>query len=235
MLFYDDLEEYVKGQREKLDNLDGANIPERGLILRVLAPSENQDKTTNASNYSVTREVNRIQINHLGIVRDRHYGDVRPSTAREKSLYPKGIMISGHRHVFAVSLHDCKILSNLLNVEVTPELLGANIVIGREDGGDYSLSSLPQNTYLLIAAQGAVEIPKPPIATLKHYALQQGCGITGNSISEKYGDKSLTQKFIASSKNNRGIVCSVEQPVNDLAFIEAGQSVFFRFSKGIVP
>ncbi|MBS3093199.1 hypothetical protein J4456_01310 [Candidatus Pacearchaeota archaeon] len=235
MLFYDNLEKYVTGQREKLAELHKANIPERGIILRVLASEENQTKSTNVANYSVTREVNQIQINHLGILGDRHHRAVRPSTGREKSLYPKGTFIREHRHVFVVSPYDCKILSDLLNFDVKPELLGANLVIGREDGQDYSISSLPQNTYLLIASNEAREFTKPPIATLKHYVLQQGCGITGNSIAERYGDKSLTQKFMASSKDNRGIVCSVEQPVDNPAIINSGQIIFFKFPMGIAP
>ena len=235
MLFYDDLQSYVRGQRDKLSRLETSNIPERGVILKVLAADEGKSKSQDVASYSVTHEVDQILVNHLGIVGDRHYRSIRPSTGREKSLYPKGTMVREHRHVFAVSLYDCRVLSESLDVEVTPELLGANLVIGREDEQDYSLSLLPENTHLLIAQEDSRNTPRPPIATLRHYVLQQGCGITGNSIAKRYGDKTLTQRFIDSSKVNRGIVCSVEQSAEPFANIKSGQAVFFKFPMGVAP
>ena len=110
MLLYNNLEEYVKGQREKLDKLNNANIPERGLIIKVLISSENQDKETNIKGYSITNEIPLLLINTLGILGDRHYREVRNSTGRERELYQKGTIIREHRHVFAVSHYDCKVL-----------------------------------------------------------------------------------------------------------------------------
>jgi hypothetical protein len=235
MLFYTNIKDYIRGERKKLDRLASANIPETGLILRVLAPNPCQSKVTNVATYSVTHQVGQIEIDHLGIVGDRHRRLTRPSTGREKSLYTKGTIIREHRHIFAVSPYDCRALSESLGVEVTPELLGANLVIGREDEQDYSLSALPPNTHLLLAESGASELPKPPLATLKHYTLQQGCGITGNSIAEAYENPDLKQRFIAASKDNRGLVLAVEHPVDKPAIIKHGQKVFFRFPMGITP
>lgn len=228
MLFYQNLDEFVSGQREKLDSLFEAKIPERGIILKTLLADNSLDRKSDVANYSLTKEVEQIEADYLGIVGDRHRGAFRQSTSRETLLYPKGTIIREHRHVLAVSSFDCEVLSEKLGVEVTPELLGANLVIGREDGVDYSLSALPENTHLVITKEDF-----KLVTTLKHYVMQQGCGVTGNMIANKYGDKNLIKKFIEASKNNRGIVCSVEYPVKESAVIKRGMSVYFGFPKGI--
>lgn len=235
MLFYKNLNEYVKGQREKLDRLANAHIPEEGLIARVLGPSDNQDKSRNVTGYSITQEVDILELDYQGIMKDRHYGTHRLSTARERFIFPKGTEIRQHRHVFAVSPYDCKVLSEKLGVEVTPELLGANLVIKSIDNRPYSLSELPENTYLVISQGNASHRPQKPIAILVHYVKQQGCGITGNAIAEHYSDKSLTKKFMGASKDNRGIVCSIEYPVDQPAILEEGQKIFFIFPTGVSP
>lgn len=236
MLFYDDLRSFVSGQREKLENLPNANIPEQGLILKVLGPAEDQDRRSNVAEYSITRETDGLEIDYRGIFGDRHRRSNRASTSREKSTYPKGTTIREHRHVFAVSLYDCEVLSEALGVAVTPEVLGANLLIEREDRKDYSLSHLPLGTNLLVSADlGSSESPKPPLATLVHHVQQQGCGVTGNTIARRYQDRSLTKRFMESSKNNRGIVLSVEYPVDNSAILKVGQKVFFRFPMGVAP
>ena len=234
MLFYKDLRSFIEGQKRKLEELVLSNLPERGIILKVLVSDINKGKSDLAE-YSVTSEAEQLEVNYLGLVGDRHHRAFRDSTGREKSLYPKGTKIREHRHIFVVSLYDCKFLSDKLGVEVTPELLGANIVIGGQDQKDFSLSKLPENAHLLIAPENSSEIPRPPIATLKHYTLQQGCGITGSAIAEKYNDKSLTKKFVDCAKDNRGVVCSVEYPVENPAIVKPGQVVYFKFPIGITP
>lgn len=226
MLFYENLREFIEGQKRKLEKLTESNLPEKGLVLKVL-------KSVNEKS-SATQEIDELELNYLGIYGDRHYRSFRKSSGREKTIYPKGTLIREHRHIVAVSLFDCRTLSYLLGVEVTPELLGANIVIEREDGKDFSLSETPENTYLLITQQNT-EVFKPPISTLKHYTLQQGCGITGRVIADHYKNEKLTQNFILYSKFNRGIICSIEYPVDKIAKIKAGQSVFFKFPQGITP
>lgn len=235
MLFYRNLSEYIKGQKEKLDRLADAKIPVAGLIARVLGPNDNQDKSSDVANYSVTKEVEALKLDYQGIIGDRHRGTHRPSTGRERFIFPKGTEIRQHRHVFAVSPYDCEVLSGKLGVEVTPELLGANLVIGDIANRPYSLSELPENSHLLISPGTVSHIPHMPIVVLTHYVKQQGCGITGNAIAEHYGDKSLTRKFMEASKDNRGIVCSVEYPVEEPATLEVGQKIFFMFPTGISP
>lgn len=233
MLFYKSLEDYVEGQKAKLEKLVNFNIPERGLVIKVLNSDLEITKSGDIVNYSVTKEVSQLEIDSLGIVGDRHRRLYAETTAREKALYKKGTKVREHRHIFVVSLYDCKVLSEKLGVEVTPELLGANLVIGKEDQKDFSISELPENTHLIIAPENSFETPKPPLATLKHYTKQQGCGVTGNAITHKYPGNDLTKLFVENSKTNRGIVCSIEYPVDQPAIIKPGQVVFFKFPMGV--
>jgi len=236
MEFYNTLDEFVQGELAKLQRLQNACLPERGIITKVLAPAENQDRKTNIDGFSLTHGVDYLEVDNLGIYGDRHRRAVRSSTAREKNVYLKGSVISEHRHVFAVSEYDCRVLSEKLDVDVTPELLGANIVIGREDGRDYSLSMLPQGTHLLLGLASESELARPPLVTLVKYVTQQGCVITGNAIRAAYDKNTeMTPRFVEVAKENRGIVCSVEYPVEHTARIEAGQKVFFKYAKGVCP
>ncbi|MDO8564069.1 MAG: hypothetical protein Q7R87_03610 [Nanoarchaeota archaeon] len=231
-MYYKDFQDYLAGEKARLDARWEIDFPDRGVILKVLAHHSQRTKENDAKNYSVTSEYDNIRIDGLGIAGDRHYGFSRKSTGREKE-YPRGSEIAGGRHIFAVSPYDCKILSDKIGVEITPELLGANLVIGREDEKDLPLSELPVGTRLFIGESNASEFPKPPIATLVNYVKQMGCVVTGNAIAEYYGRKELSRAFIEHSKNNRGIVCNVEYPVLERATLEAGQKVLFRFHTGI--
>jgi hypothetical protein len=151
MLLHKNLEAYVEHQRQQLDFLLDQNLPEVGIITKVLGPNPDPSKVTNKYGYSVTHEVPELRIDYLGIHGDRHRAGYRERTGREKMLYPAGTIIRQHRHLFAVSPSDCDELTKLVGTPVTPELLGANLVIAREDGQEYSLSEVPQGTYLLIA------------------------------------------------------------------------------------
>ena len=233
MLFYGNLAEFVDGEGRKLQLLASANIPEVGVVLDVLGPSDDQDIDMNPDAYSVTQPVDRLAIDCNGIAQDRHRGITRRATGREAELYASSCAkITNRRQILAVSPADCDELSRRLDVEVTPQLLGANLVIGREDGADFSLSAIPQNTYCAIASEEAVELPRPPVATLVHYVQQKGCSRTGRAIAHAHGNVSLTRRFVANSKDHRGILCSVEYPVDALANIQRGQKVFFRFPMG---
>ena len=232
MLFYDNLPEFIVNEREKLERLTMANLPEVGVVVEVLAPSNNQDSTSDPG-YLITQPVDRLSIDCDGVDGDRHRGLTRPATGREGPLYKNSaVRIANRRQMFAVSPADCDELSRRLGVEVTPRLLGANLVIGREDGADYSLSAIPLNTYLAIAPADALTQPRPPIATLVHFLRQKGCSRTGRAIAGAHGDSSLIQRFVINSKEHRGILCSVEYPVDTPAILERGQKVFFKFPLG---
>ncbi len=232
MLFYENIAEYITKQSEKLQGLEGANIPEVGVIIDVLGPNDDQDRDTNPGRHLVTQRVDRLAIDCHGIEDDRHRGLTRLSTGRETLYKRKGSTIVNRRQIFAVSPHECKQLSERLQVEITPQLLGANLVIGRDDGADYCISDVPLYTHLVIASADAVAPPQPPVATLVQYLQQKGCSLTGRAIATEYGDEKLTKQFIAHAEHHRGILCSVEYPVDSVAFLERGQKVFFRFPMG---
>ena len=233
MLFHDDLADFLASQRKNLQKWETANIPEVGVIRVVLGPNENQDMATNPGGHSVTQQVDRLAVDCHGIVGDRHRGLTRPSTGREAPLYKEtGTTIVNRRQLFAVSSYECHLLTESLGVKITPDLLGANLVIDRDDGADYCISEVPLNTYFAIAPPDAVEPPRLPIATLIQYLQQKGCSRTGRAIAKAYGDGSLTKRFVAHAEHRRGILCSVEYPVDSTAFLERGQKVFFRFPMG---
>ena len=233
MLFYEDIADFIANQRKNLQKWETANIPELGIIRDVLGPNDDQNMHTNPGRHSVTEQVDRLAIDCYGIAGDRHRGLTRPSTGREASLYKEtGTTIVNRRQIFAVSPHECDLLSRRLKVKITPELLGANLVIARDDGADYCISDVPINTYLAIARADAVEPPRLPIATLIQYLQQKGCSRTGRAIAKAHGDSSLTKRFVADAEHQRGILCSVEYPVDSPAFLERGQKVFFRFPMG---
>ncbi len=235
MLYYTNLEEYLDGKRSDLERIAQANIPEKGIILQVLQSRPDQTRADHPTRYSITHATKQITLDYLGIHGDRHRGPAAFATGREKADYPKHTVIPSKRHVFAVSPYDCNVLSDLLQVDVTPALLGANLVIGREDGQDYSLTALPENTRLAIGKQGSTTPARPPLAMLIHYVQQQGCGVTGNALAETYHDVTLTRRFVQHTHDHRGIVCTIEYPVETPALISPGQNVFFKFPQAIAP
>lgn len=233
MLFYDNLAEYIESQQKKLQSLKQANLPEVGVILDVFGPNDNQDRDANPGRHSVTQQVERLAIDCYGINGDRHRGLTRPSTGREAPLYKRSrAVIVNRRQLFAVSPYECKVLSQRLEVDITPQLLGANLVIYQENREDFFLSYVPLNTYFVIAPADAMELPQPPLATLIQYVQQKGCSLTGRAIATAYDNDALLKQFVTHAEHQRGILCSVEYPVEPSAFLERGQKVFFRFPMG---
>ncbi|MFL2541832.1 MAG: hypothetical protein ACJ0UT_07650 [Candidatus Latescibacterota bacterium] len=233
MIFYENLTEYIDGESKKIEQLKQANIPAVGVILEVYGPNDHQDMQQNPGGHSVTQAVEGLRVDCHGIEGDRHVGLTRSSTAREADLYLRSrAQIVNRRQVFAVSPYECVLLSKQLGVEVTPQLLGANLLIGRADGGDYCISHVPVNSYLVIAEADAVDASKPPVATLIHYVQQKGCSRTGKAIAKAYDDASLSRRFVDHAEFERGILCGVEYPVAEPAVLHKGQRVFFKFPMG---
>lgn len=233
MLFYQSFDDYLIGERRRLEALAEARMPDSGVVSRVLSSTPSSDGS--APVYPTSREVEALEVDAMGIVGDRHRGALRPSTGRERTLYPKGTMIRQHRHLCVVSSHDCLALSTRLGVEVTPELLGADLVVDALDGFPFSMAELPLGAHLLIHPPGGGEVPSPPTVTLVHQVKQRGCGVTGKAIADHYGDRSLTSAFRRISEDNRASICSVEHPAEGTAFIRAGQRVAFRYAMGVTP
>ncbi len=233
MLFYDDFRSYVAAQTRLLDDLEAANIPEVGVIVDVFGPAENQDMAANPGRHSVTQRVPELMVDCAGIDGDRHRGLTRPSTTREGALYRNtAVAIANRRQLFAVSPHECQLLSQKLQVEVTPQLLGANLCIARRDGEEFYLSDIPTNTYRVIGDPDAAEMPRPPVATLIQYLQQKGCSRTGRALATAYDDGDLTERFVDNAEFRRGILCGVEYPADQPTALRAGQLVFFKFPVG---
>ncbi|MBM3233075.1 hypothetical protein FJZ18_02825 [Candidatus Pacearchaeota archaeon] len=233
MFFHNSRFEYLQAQRAKLDEILLANIPEVGIITKVLFTNEPRN-IAKIMSYSITREVDTLEVTIEGIKGDRHHGGVASSTGRERALYHKGTQILQQRQIFAVSPYDCQVLSEKMGVEITPELLGANLLIEHQDRKtNYSLSLLSRGTYLCISPEALVELPRPPLATLIHHVEQQGCGVTGAAIAAHYNNPLLIAKFTEHSKSNRGIACRIEYPVQSPAFLRKGQKVFFKYPTGV--
>jgi len=118
------------------------------------------------------------------------------------------------------------------------------------DGRFYSLCQVPRGTYLVLAKADAVSCPEVPLAVLVVNGKQFGCGITAGIISRQYKSSEydgseLARKFIHNTKENRGLVLTVEYPVAKEeasqsrsglivppAVIQPGCKVFLRFPTG---
>jgi hypothetical protein len=233
MLFYKNFEDYLCGERERLERLASSQMPDLGAISRILTSTP--PRSAEAPAYPTTRETETLEVDAMGITGDRHRAVSRPSTGRESTLYKKGTVIRQHRHLCLVTEHDCRLLSARLGVEVTPELLGADLVIEAQGSTPFSIADLPPGTHLLVYPPGAKEVPKPPIATLVHHVKQQGCGVTGKAIADHYGDKSLVKAFRDVSRDNRASICSVEFPAQEKTLLRAGQQIAFRYSRCLTP
>ena len=235
MLFYQNAADYLEQEQKRLVERQGANLPDEGRITQLMLPSAELNEDDHFPYYSLTHEVNSLEVDYRGIVGERHQAVTRPSGGRELKVYPRGTQIRGHRHLFVSCSADVAEISRLMGLEVTPEMLGLNLLIDREDGEDFSLTELPVGTMMLLADEEATKPSKPPLATFTSFVKQEGCGITGKLIAEHYGDPTLTRKFREVAKDHRGILCSVEFPVEATVFLKKNQRIFFRYSQGLAP
>lgn len=235
MLFYQDAKDYLEQEQKRLEERQSANLPDEGRITRLMLPSAELNENDHFPYYSLTHEVDALEVDYRGIVGERHQAVTRASGGRELKVYPRGTQIRGHRHLFVSCSPDIAELSRLMGMEITAEMLGLNLLIDREDGEDFSLTELPVGTMMLLADEGAKEPSKPPLATITSFVKQEGCGITGKLIADHYGDPALTRKFREVTKDHRGLLCSVEFPVEETMLLKKNQRVFFRYSRGLAP
>lgn len=235
MLFYQNAAEYFEEEKKRLIQRQSANLPDEGCITRLMLPSAKLNEDDHFPYYCLTHEVDTLEVDYRGIVGERHQAVTRASGGRELKVYPRGTQIRGHRHLFVSCSSDIAELSQRMGVEITAEMLGLNLLIDREDGEDFSLTELPAGTVMLLADEDATKPEKPPLATFTSFVKQEGCGITGKLIADHYGDPTLTRKFREVSKDHRGILCSVEFPVEAKVLLKRGQRIFFRYSKALAP
>lgn len=235
MLFYQNAADYLEQEQKRLIERRDANLPDEGKITRLMLPSAELNENEHFPYYSLTHEVDSLEVDYRGIVGERHQAVTRPSGGRELKVYPRGTQIRGHRHLFVSCSSDVAELSRLMGLEITPEMLGLNLLIDREDEEDFSLTELPVGTMMLLADETATEPTKPPLATFTSFVKQEGCGITGKLIADHYGDPTLTRQFREVTKDHRGILCSVEFPVEETVLLKKEQRIFFRYSRGLAP
>ena len=235
MLFYQNAADYLEQEQKRLIERRDANLPDEGKITRLMLPSAELNENEHFPYYSLTHEVDSLEVDYRGIVGERHQAVTRPSGGRELKVYPRGTQIRGHRHLFVSCSSDVAELSRLIGLEITPEMLGLNLLIDREDEEDFSLTELPVGTMMLLADETATEPTKPPLATFTSFVKQEGCGITGKLIADHYGDPTLTRQFREVTKDHRGILCSVEFPVEETVLLKKEQRIFFRYSRGLAP
>lgn len=88
---------------------------------------------------------------------------------------------------------------------------------------------------MLLGDENAKKPEKPPLATFTSFVKQEGCGITGKLIADHYGEPDLTRKFREVSKDHRGVLFSVEFPVEATVLLKKAQRVFFRYSRALAP
>lgn len=235
MLFYQNATEYLEQEQKRLIKRQGSNLPEEGRIAGLMLPSADLNEDEHFPRYSLTHEVDSIEVDYRGILGERHQAVTRSSGGRELKVYPRGTQIRGHRHLFVSCSADVAELSRRMGLEITAEMLGLNLLIDREDGEDFSITELPVGTMMLLACEDATMPSKPPLATFTSFVKQVGCGVVGKLIADHYGDPSLTSKFREVSKDHRGLLCSVEFPVESTVLLKRNQRIFFRYSQGLAP
>ena len=238
MTYAHELDHYILVLEHELARLTQSNFPNNGrlVVSKVLHP-----KPANATGpgYMFTEEKDEpLEVTISGIVGSRKYAPERASNGRERFALPKGAHLKNYRHLLAVSEYDCEKLSDKMGVEITPELLGVNLVLEREDREPYELTALLPNTHLQVFDKSVLDPPEDNTgleALLQVQTEQMGCKITGNSIANYYKDTSLAQRFEREGKRNRGLVLSLEHPVDlddRVAEFIPGQRVYVRFPTG---
>lgn len=218
--------------------MDISNLPEddRLIIQKVLRPKTEEE--SEGLGYMFTTQTNEhLEVDINGIIGARKYGSIREANGREAPHFvPKGSYIRNHRQLFAVSQYDCQLLSERLGVEITPELLGANLVIGREDGENFELTALRPGLHLQIFPNKTLEVPEETSgleALLEIGVEQMGCGMNGKSLAWHFDDEKLEEKFAGIHRfDNRGLLLSLESPADTTAKLSEGQTVFVRYPSG---
>ena len=226
MHIHKNLEHYLGFQKQRHNEILDGNLPERGVISRILAPSGLSEEK-DGEKYLVNHDAEVLEIDRTGIIDDRHNCAYREMNSREKEIFPRRAVIRQHRHLVAISRYDCKVISEAMGTEIDPALMGVNLVIDRKDGKDFSLSSIPFGTYIAIGGE-----PRKQPITLQHHVTQEGCGVTGGAIAETFNNEGLRLEFFKASKKNRGIILGIEHIEGEIQKLTVGQEAHFLFPMG---
>jgi hypothetical protein len=147
----------------------------------------------------VSRPVETLTLDFIGIVGDRHAGVTRRSTSREP-WYPRGTEIRNDRQLTVVSREELEAVAFAMEVaSIEPAWIGANLVFS----GVADLSGLPPRTRLFFRRG----------VTLVLEAGNGPCRTAGRSIAGHYPERNgLDLAFPRLATNRRGVVASVEKP-----------------------
>ena len=160
-----------------------------------------------------TAPVPFADLGFTGIDGDRHAGLTRRSGGREP-WYAKGTEMRNCRQLTLVCPRELAAIAAALGIAaVTPEALGANVVLA----GVPALSLLPSGT--LVFFEGG--------ATLRVEGINRPCRIAGRAVADAAGVKdgeALSLAFVAAAARLRGVLATVDRPGR----IGAGQAVTLR-------
>jgi hypothetical protein len=145
----------------------------------------------------VAVEVPQLQLDHGGVVGDRHHGTTRRSGSREARFYPRGTVIRNRRQVSLVSVEELAEVAERLGLAaIRPEWLGANLLVA----GFPQLSALPLGARILL----------PGGVGLVCEGVNQPCRLPARVLDERF--PGAGRGFVRAAYGRRGIVASVERP-----------------------
>jgi hypothetical protein len=145
-----------------------------------------------------TRSVSSLDLDHDGILGDRHHGRFRKAGPRE-NIYQKGTLIPNNRQVSIVSQEELALIRAGMGLEVLdPAWLGANFVTR----GIIDLSKVATSSRLFIG---------PDLVLVVHFE-NFPCGAPGSVIGEENPSlESPKKSFVQHARGLRGLVGWVER------------------------
>lgn len=145
-----------------------------------------------------TSSLEKVQLDHSGLIGDRHYGKLRHSGARETNLFPKGTQIPNLRQWSAVSVEELnRIAQNMEINKLEAGWIGANFLFSGYD----DFSKLPPFT--------RIRFNNPERTTLVVYEENDPCRFPQPHIEAGLGQK-VDAAFAQKARNLRGNVGWVE-------------------------
>jgi len=229
-MHYKDLGDYLAWENERLQLLKSSNLPsETSLgIGRVLLSHQSK---TDGVRYLTTSEVPNLPVDQNWIIGTRHNAEFRWSTIREAYIFPRATPIKQKRHIFAWTQGMVNKISQELWHEISPELLGWNMVLNRPDQEDFHLDGLPIWTDFMVYPSDVTDARNKTklIVNMKLLYFQKGCKVTRKSIADELNidDPSFPQAFNQASKNFRWAVLEIEG-LQWEDILQANQKVFVR-------
>ncbi|MBC7996969.1 MAG: MOSC domain-containing protein [Leptolyngbya sp.] len=136
-----------------------------------------------------------LQLNLLGIVGDRHAGELKKADGRDKGIV-RGTLIRNWRQWSAVSIEEINIIAENLHVEnLDPALLGPNLVFS----GIENFTQLPVGTLL--------EFPEAILLVERE---NDPCTKAGKVVASAHNGVT-EHAFVKAAWHRRGLVGTVKQ------------------------